>query len=752
MRRAPLERPPRTSPTALRPVCDAAGSPTDGRRTPVSGTVEPRVRHASRPARRDARDCLPDVRARARTERRPGRSGSECAPDHAAGERLRASLAPSPRRLGNGSRDIRLAACPKGDALHRAARRLQLARRRASSRSRRRIRARAVKQLAARLDGRRLEGVEAVGKNLLLRFEGGLVLRSHLRMNGRWRVLRARRATCFGTPWLVLRGDEHAGVLWNGPVLELDRGAQTPARPGHPRRARRLDAMVAHLRAGRPGARDRRRAPRPAPRRRNREHVEGRGALGGARLAVARARRRRPTTSSAASLEAASRLMRAAARRCRGTSAASTAAGPAVSALRDADPVLAARRRRPHGVLVPASAREERNRRRRKRECVAVRAPHLLRVAPRLLPRRVPRAARASSSSGADLPFAFEEHAHLRPARRSTSTGRSSKPFVEHRAHALRRRPDAQLAVDELRREPAAAIFARAHAGPRADERRGALPQRPAPAADERPRRRAAASTGTTRAFDRAYGELELSLFGERPHVRGGRAADRDLRPAARRSSSARGIRVRAAATGELAKLWPEANGLLPADFGREPDRLCVLELERALEPATAEPPDAPGELADAVTAIRLATAGAVAAGPVLFERLDWRPYGIRPVLPIAATQPAGEPTRLDPFRGRLAARSARRARARRRRSGARRGARPLGALAVPGRPVPRGAAARVADALLGGTDGLWAAAVRGAILLGETPRARAELQERLSRRPRPRHRAARSRRGADAR
>ncbi len=35
--------------------------------------------------------------------------------------------------------------------------------------------------------------------------------------------------------------------------------------------------------------------------------------------------------------------------------------------------------------------------------------------------------------------------------------------------------------------------------------------------------------------------------------------------------------------------------------------------------------------------------------------------------------------------------------------------------------------------ALLGGTDGLWAAAVRAAILLGETPRARAELQDRLS-------------------
>ena len=40
----------------------------------------------------------------------------------------------------------------------------------------------------------------------------------------------------------------------------------------------------------------------------------------------------------------------------------------------------------------------------------------------------------------------------------------------------------------------------------------------------------------------------------------------------------------------------------------------------------------------------------------MLFETLDGRPYGIRPVLPIAATQPPGEPTRLDEFRGPLAA------------------------------------------------------------------------------------------------
>jgi len=80
----------------------------------------------------------------------------------------------------------------------------------------------AAKQLAERLDGRLLESVEAVGKHLLLRFEGGLVLRSHLRMNGRWRVER-RGTQRQGRPWLVLRGDEHEAVLWNGPVLELAR-------------------------------------------------------------------------------------------------------------------------------------------------------------------------------------------------------------------------------------------------------------------------------------------------------------------------------------------------------------------------------------------------------------------------------------------------------------------------------------------------------------------------------------------------
>jgi endonuclease VIII len=119
---------------------------------------------------------------------------------------------------------------PEGDAIHRAARRLQALVGQELEVETPHPRA-AVKQLAPRLDGRQLEQVEAIGKNLLFRFEGGLVLRSHLRMKGRWRVL-GRDAPVFGTPWLVLRGEEHAGVLWNGPVLELRRDGGVALRLG----------------------------------------------------------------------------------------------------------------------------------------------------------------------------------------------------------------------------------------------------------------------------------------------------------------------------------------------------------------------------------------------------------------------------------------------------------------------------------------------------------------------------------------
>jgi endonuclease VIII len=108
---------------------------------------------------------------------------------------------------------------PEGDSLHRAALRLQVLVGQKVDVETPHPRA-AAKQLAERLDGLVLESVEAAGKNLLLRFQGGHVLRSHLRMTGRWRVV-PRGTARAGRPWLVLRGAEHEAVLWNGPILDL---------------------------------------------------------------------------------------------------------------------------------------------------------------------------------------------------------------------------------------------------------------------------------------------------------------------------------------------------------------------------------------------------------------------------------------------------------------------------------------------------------------------------------------------------
>jgi endonuclease-8 len=140
---------------------------------------------------------------------------------------------------------------PEGDALHRAAERLRaLVGDRVAVESPH-PRAAALR-IAERLDGRRLERVEAVGKNLLLTFEDGLVLRSHLRMKGRWQVGTAG-AGIRGLPWLVLRGSRCQAILWHGPVLELARstGHAAVERLGPDIMASppELPAMVARLRA-----------------------------------------------------------------------------------------------------------------------------------------------------------------------------------------------------------------------------------------------------------------------------------------------------------------------------------------------------------------------------------------------------------------------------------------------------------------------------------------------------------------------
>src|SRR3954470_6072249 len=75
-----------------------------------------------------------------------------------------------------------------------------------------------------RLAGRAVTSVDAHGKHLFLRFEGGLAIHSHLRMTGSGSGLGAhgenwprshRRA------WLTLRRDDALVVQFDGPLLEL---------------------------------------------------------------------------------------------------------------------------------------------------------------------------------------------------------------------------------------------------------------------------------------------------------------------------------------------------------------------------------------------------------------------------------------------------------------------------------------------------------------------------------------------------
>lgn len=74
-----------------------------------------------------------------------------------------------------------------------------------------------------RLADRAVKSVSAHGKHLFVRFDGDLVLHSHLRMTGAWGVYeigqRWKRAS--SRAWLVMRTANAEVVQFDGPVLEL---------------------------------------------------------------------------------------------------------------------------------------------------------------------------------------------------------------------------------------------------------------------------------------------------------------------------------------------------------------------------------------------------------------------------------------------------------------------------------------------------------------------------------------------------
>lgn len=80
------------------------------------------------------------------------------------------------------------------------------------------------------ITGRRVERVEAAGKHVLIRFEGNLVLRTHMRMNGSWHIYRP------GEHWrrprrdmrIVVGTDAYEAIAFNVPVAEMLDGRSEP--------------------------------------------------------------------------------------------------------------------------------------------------------------------------------------------------------------------------------------------------------------------------------------------------------------------------------------------------------------------------------------------------------------------------------------------------------------------------------------------------------------------------------------------
>lgn len=328
----------------------------------------------------------------------------------------------------------------------------------------------------------------------------------------------------------------------------------------------------------------------------------------------------------------------------------------------------------------------------------------------------------APEAGGGEIPYVLEEHGSGLYEYRPLISDR-----VESRAFWLAKLPDAEIALAELRHEPAAAIFGRAYG--EASQDRALFQAILLPLLT----RTAEACCGfdwEDGAFERIYAELERSLYGSSRSY----AAVAPLvgLSVAERVALRGGITVHASPPADLALRWPEAPDLLPPRFGEEQERSSVLELERELSAEDESPPDAPAELAAAVTALRLATGAPAAAGPVVLERLDWHPFGARPMPGIAATEPAGEPGRLDPWRGNLAGELLGR----------------LGSYegdAELAEAIERWELALFEDeparserlreslaALLAGCDGLWAAAMRATLLLGDGNRERSGLIDRL--------------------
>jgi len=85
----------------------------------------------------------------------------------------------------------------------------------------------------SRVVGQKIDAVEALGKNLLIRFENGLEIRTHLGLHGSWHRYRP------GEPWrrpasravLILEVQNAVAVCFDAPVVELFEVRSEPVHP-----------------------------------------------------------------------------------------------------------------------------------------------------------------------------------------------------------------------------------------------------------------------------------------------------------------------------------------------------------------------------------------------------------------------------------------------------------------------------------------------------------------------------------------
>ncbi len=73
------------------------------------------------------------------------------------------------------------------------------------------------------LDGRRVERIDSHGKHLLVRFDSGIVLHSHLGMNGSWQLYApgARWRRSRRSAWAALRTQDAEAVQFGGSTLRV---------------------------------------------------------------------------------------------------------------------------------------------------------------------------------------------------------------------------------------------------------------------------------------------------------------------------------------------------------------------------------------------------------------------------------------------------------------------------------------------------------------------------------------------------